>query len=400
MRRVLALILLAACGSAPPGEVDDCSRDLSLPGRVSTDILFVIDNSGSMEEEQARIAEELGTFVSVLLDSAVENDFQVGVITTDVTRNTLSCSGDETRFRAFEQAGILQTAKNLDGQILDPDGPRILRHDDPGFLTKFAALVGQGIVGSGQEMPLEAVRRALAAPENEGFLRPRARLLVVIVTDEDDCSDPTGTALALEPRCGDEPTCSSDADCGGEGIYCLPDGQERRCIPNTCDTAAGRAALAPVSTYVDFLRRLDDGDGGRREVSLAVIGPVDPSDLSPARCRSATDEAQGTGVRLGEAARAFGDAGLLASICSPSYGASLRDAAELVAAPHSIWLSDAPADGRLLLVEIERGDDAILCRLGDGFSYERDGTDARVTLEGRCRLQPGDRVTSRLFCAG
>src|SRR5688572_16567480 len=93
----LLLLLLSACGSAPPGEVDDCERTLALPSAVSTDILFVIDDSGSMAEEQDRIAGELGTFVSVLLDGPVEHDFQVGVITTGVSRNVATCGGDEPR---------------------------------------------------------------------------------------------------------------------------------------------------------------------------------------------------------------------------------------------------------------------------------------------------------------
>jgi hypothetical protein len=260
--------------------------------------------------------------------------------------------------------------------------------------------VGQGIAGSGQEMPLEAVKRAVVAPENEGFLRPGARLLVVIVSDEDDCSDPGGTAIALESPCGDEPACTDDASCGEQGVYCLPSNSGgRRCSVNSCDTAAGRAALAPVASYVDFLRSLPDGQGGQRDVSLAVIGPVDPTDLSPSRCRSDSDEAQGTGVRLQEAALAFGDSGLLASICSATYGESLRAAAELVAAPRSIQLKDAPKDGRLLQIDIRRGTSTVECRSGDGFSYEHTGTDAQVTFDGRCKLQPGDRIASRVFCA-
>src|SRR5690606_37751676 len=123
---------------------------------------------------------------------------------------------------------------------------------------------------------------------------------VVVVSDEDDCSDPGAEAIALG-SCPTNPGCTSDDDCEVEGAYCtLPaGGGERACLLNECETPAGRAALEPVERYVEFLRTLDDGTGrGRnRDVYLAVIGPIDPETEAPARCRSGADEAYGVGAR-------------------------------------------------------------------------------------------------------
>lgn len=409
----LLVAALAGCGigSAPEGVIESCESGLSLPPGVSTDILFVIDDSESMTEEQDKVVAELETFVSALLEGPVANDFQVGVVSTSVSRNVRACSDEgPAQLNLYPDAsGLLQSGKDDRGRPVDPDGPRILRWDDPDFLPSFRTLVRQGIRGSGQEMGLEAMRRALSAPlasgPNAGFLRPGSRLLVVVVSDEDDCSDPGGTALTLQPPCEDVP-CGSDESCGAEGVYCLGTDGDRQCQPNACETAAGRAKLEPVEAYVDFLRNLDDGTGkGRkRETFLAVIGAFGlDAPNEPERCALGSDEAQGIAVRYREAVSLMGDAGYADSICSASYGTALREIARLAGAPHVLELERAPADPRLLRVDVTHQDgESLRCRVGDGFTYEppASGQPARVVLDDRCRLRHGDRIQLKILCAG
>ncbi|HWV39450.1 MAG TPA: hypothetical protein VN033_13355 [Vulgatibacter sp.] len=409
----LLAAVLGGCGigAAPDGVIESCESSLSLPPGVSTDILFVIDDSESMTEEQDKVVAELETFVSVLLEGPVANDFQVGVVSTSVSRHVRACTdeGPPQLTHYPDASGRLQSGKDAKGRPVDPDGPRILRWDDPDFLPSFRTLVRQGIRGSGQEMGLEAMRRALSAPlssgPNAGFLRPGSRLLVVIVSDEDDCSDPSGTALTLQPPCEDVP-CASDAACGAEGSYCLGADGDRHCQPNACETAAGRAALEPVEAYVDFLLGLDDGTGqGRgRETFLAVIGAFGlEAPHPPERCAHGGDEAQGIAVRYREAVDLMGDRGYADSICGASYGTALREIARLAGAPHVLDLARPPADPRLLRIEITReGGETLRCRVGDGFRYEApaSGQPARVVLDDRCRLRHGDHVELKTLCAG
>ena len=47
------------------------------------DILFVVDNSGSMGEEQANLAENIGRFFNVLESDEVQANYRVGITTTD-----------------------------------------------------------------------------------------------------------------------------------------------------------------------------------------------------------------------------------------------------------------------------------------------------------------------------
>ncbi len=450
-----------SCGGAPAGVVDKCTEQVALPPSVTTDILFVIDNSDSMAEEQAKVVAQLRAFVDSLARGTVHNDFQIGVITTSVSINYLDACPPAGAQRLYEytgQSGRLQLGTDLDGKPVAASTRKLLSYQDPDLINQCSLLVGQGVAGSGQEMPFEAIRRAVSPPlidtatdavppGNRGLLRPGARLLVVVVSDEDDCSDATGTAIALQmPTCG--PACNADSDCTADGSYCLlvPGSKQRTCGVNACETVAGRAALTPVSSYVELLKHLDDGTGSgrKREVYLAVIGPVDGNG-KPARCHSSTDEANGAGVRDVQAVTAMGDHGLISSICADDYGATLQKIAELVREPQVLDLASDPADGHLVVVEIHRpgapgsdggaaggdgggesrdapgavsdggvpagdggggdgavvGETIITCRLGDGFSFAHATATApaRITMEGRCRLHYGDKVTVRLFCA-
>lgn len=411
------LSLFMACGGPPEGMVDDCASQLALPPSVSTDILFVIDNSGSMENQQAKVVAELERFVQTLADTPVKNDFQVGVITTGVSLHGVgTCSADaEPLLIEFpEESGRLQLGKDERGQVRPESTRRILSFDDPDLVEQFGMLVRQGIHGSGQEMGLEAIRLALSEPlisqdgdadppGNAGFLRPGSRLLVVIVSDEDDCSEPEKTRLVLRPICGD--ACVTDADCGGPGHYCVPDDDTGalRCEENVCETPEGRAQLEPVETYVEFLQSLDDGTGtGRqREVSLAVIGSVDEAG-NPERCVTETEHAYGTAVRYARAVELMEERGFIDSICRESFAETLERIAELVNAPQVIELPGSVLDGNLLRVTIRRPEqDPIQCTNDDGFTYEPAVGDAppRIVMDGRCRLRNRDALDVDFVCA-
>lgn len=407
MRRYcMALALmggLAACdvGGAPDGVITECTSQVALPPGVATDILFVVDDSGSMAEEQEKVAQQLESFVEVLASGPVAHDFRVALVTTGTTALVRTACGPDAAVtsRTYE-SGALQPA-TLPGEP-EGSGPTVLDHDDPDFLERFAALVRRGIDGSPQEMGLEAMRLALTDPSHD-FLRPGARLLVVVISDEDDCSDAHGAVTV--GSCPYLEGCVSDEDCETPGDYCtpLPHLDVRACVRNDCETAAGRALLEPVESYVDFLQGLDDGLGGKREAYLAVIGPVDPETDEPARCESENDEAWGVGVRYAEAVQSMGNRGSLASICADDYGPALAEIARLVQAPQVFTLQAAPPDGRLLVVRLDRADGSTqVCKHGEGFSFypPADGVPARVALEGPCRLRHGDRIDVDLICAG
>jgi hypothetical protein len=152
------------------------------------DVLFVVDNTASMVEEQPRFINALPAFVSTALEKKV--DLHVAVTTTGIQPASSTCPGGA----AGGEAGRFFPVDN--------SRERILTNRTPDLASK---LQGNAQVGqcASVEQGFEAVRRALSEPlvdgvddprtplpsdGNRGFLRDEAALVVVFVGDEDDHS--------------------------------------------------------------------------------------------------------------------------------------------------------------------------------------------------------------------
>ncbi len=155
--------------SDPNAVVTDSFEQLPSPA----DVLFVVDNSYSMMEEQANLGANLGAFLSFAQGQGV--DYQIAVTTTDV------------RAAPTGQHGQFVGAT------------RIITPGTPSKESVFQSNVNVGIDGSPDEQGFEGAYLALSpanlAGPNAGFLRPGAILAVVVVSDEEDQSvDPNNTA--------------------------------------------------------------------------------------------------------------------------------------------------------------------------------------------------------------
>ena len=136
---------------------EEVTEEFRVPDDVAIDVLFVIDNSGSMSDDQRLLADNFEDFIaSALADD--ELDVQIGVTTTDV----ISEGG---------AAGALVGS------------PPILSAQDQDALAQRVLV---GVDGTGLELGLEAMRLALEIPDNAGFIRSDAALAVIFVTDEED----------------------------------------------------------------------------------------------------------------------------------------------------------------------------------------------------------------------
>ncbi len=150
----------------PPGERLDVFQQTAVP---IVDILWVVDNSKSMAEEQQALAENFSYFYDYLLsiypDDDVERDgFHIGVISTDVY------------------------SEDHRGRLHGP----VISQATPGADDVFAENVRVGIDGKGDEQGFYAATLALGEPlistYNVGFLRSDAFLFLIFVSDEDDKS--------------------------------------------------------------------------------------------------------------------------------------------------------------------------------------------------------------------
>ena len=261
---VVTVLGIAASGCLERGlkPVNPCTRS-SVGQRIqvtnvdNVDLLFMIDNSNSMAEEQANLILELPRLVNVLAsgdrDADGMRDFNpvkslhVGVITSDMGAGPNT--GVPTCARGLGDDGILRSRSRLTTAPCMATYPSAVfefdreRGDNP---NDFAATVGCvaniGTGGCGFEQQLEASLKALtpvsasawtrpgytpprfvsadgipdstagqADGPNMGFLRPNSALAVVLVTDEEDCSvrdyglfvsgDPRFMSVPLNLRC-------------------------------------------------------------------------------------------------------------------------------------------------------------------------------------------------------
>jgi len=66
---LVALQGCSACDTVPSYALESCQASQVLPDKVQTDILFVVDDSGSMSDNQANLANSLGVFIAALAAS-------------------------------------------------------------------------------------------------------------------------------------------------------------------------------------------------------------------------------------------------------------------------------------------------------------------------------------------
>ena len=180
----------------PPKQPEECTK---------MDIVFIVDDSGSMEEEQNNLAVNFPKFVqkisSFKTKSGSKLDWRLAVTTT--ARN-LTYSVQVPGFGAMPM-----NEKGDDGAFRTGSGcggakPWIEMGDsNPEGTFQCRAKAGTG--GSSIEMPLEALKLSLvdrvAVGKNAGFLRPDALLAFVVLTDEDDCSRSDNNFTIQNDRC-------------------------------------------------------------------------------------------------------------------------------------------------------------------------------------------------------
>ena len=155
------------------------------------DVLWVVDNSGSMETSQTNLATNFPVFIQNFV--AKNLDFQMAVTTTDafVALPTMSPIYSPYRNSIFQGIPQAQLAKFRDGAWSNHSGVFVMNPDTPDLLNVFSTNITQGIDGWGDERPFQSLETALSSSYNSGFVRSNSFLAVIIITDEDDFSNPT-----------------------------------------------------------------------------------------------------------------------------------------------------------------------------------------------------------------
>ena len=372
---VLGMAMAAACGGddgddAPPGP-DGLTAVATIPAtpRRALDLLLVVDDSGSMGEEQRDFSQAIDALIhSIVRENRFLPDLHVGVVSTNVGTGGVEIGGCSTAAAPEGDDGQLQTngCTALQGaylsDALNPEGTRVPNYSGD-LVAALSCMVNLGTAGCGFESPLESMKRALSPGRNPGFLRPDAALGVLILTDEDDCSVLPGGAMFAEPN----GTVSSALGprtsfrCFEFGVQCDDDpdprafGTKSGCVPRT-----DSPYMPSVQPYIDFVRGLKASPSA--VVVAAIAGDVGPSRFAvvgadaedPTRpvlepsCTSVSGVAA-PALRLRSFLEGFPDRNLSSSICAsdrvPRLAPAVEDFADhLVGALGSPCIAQTLAD--------------------------------------------------------
>ncbi len=251
------------------------------------DILFVIDNSGSMREEQDNLITNFPGFASLIQNyttqSGVALDYRIAVTTAgrDVSYDITVPGFGTIPFTESGDNGDFRRGCGLTRPWIE--------RGDADVSGTFSCIANVGTGGPGAEMPLLGLEWSLnqrvADGTNAGFLRDDALLAVVMITDQDDCSR-NDDGFTID---GSKPTCFDPND----------------------------SNILPLSHYLSFLDGLKGARG--RWASSVIAG------IGPGSCTSSFGEAA-EATRMIDFVAQAGDNTVLSSICDGDLTSALRDA--------------------------------------------------------------------------
>lgn len=156
------------------------------------DILWIVDSSGSMAEEQSYLGTNFRSFIDSLALS--NSDFQLGVTTTDIcaSQNPSQVPMNERWCPTLDG----NSSAHLRGSLVGDAGKKVLKPTTSDLNTRFTNYAKVGTNGSGFEHGLKATEMAITKSLtglNEGLVRSDAFLAVIVVSDEED----DGIALGM-----------------------------------------------------------------------------------------------------------------------------------------------------------------------------------------------------------
>jgi hypothetical protein len=388
------------------------------------DLLLVVDDSSSMEDEQRALRREIPRLIRILTTGDVNDDglrdlerledLHVGVIRSDMGSGAYTssqCPGGRG-----EDGVLQQTSGVVPGVACESAYPPFVAfpaQSAEDVATAAQCLATVGTEGCSFEQPLEALLKALtpstAGPifaegrvghgdgANVGFLREDAVLVVVLLTDEDDCSSPDDRLYQIDGgpfpravpgrRSGRQPHAAA-----GPPLRELP----RRAVPRRalCRRPAGaahtRGGACGRGGHAGGSERRVPARWRLRRAARRAAMQERPDPDAPASLVAACTREEGTLtssatparriVRVAEALRAGGGQVVLESICR----ADELGRADYSSLATGLLAPIAAALGETCLATPLRRlpDDSVRCQM-----------DETLTLGQRCDAVPGRTLT-------
>ncbi|HLK88593.1 MAG TPA: hypothetical protein VKZ18_01790 [Polyangia bacterium] len=291
------------------------------PFGANVDILFMIDDSSEMSEMQGKLYDQLPLFVQALQGLPTQPSLHVAVVDSDLgapgdSTSSLGCTkaGDQGQFQSAP-SGTCTATTLTSGATFISDVDDMPNYTDASLSDVLQCIALLGDRGCGFEHQLASIDRALgadglgAAPSvNAGFLRPNAYLVIVMLTNEDDCSAPADTTIyslngyqqnisnpdgpIANYRCNGGPRgahyCQDPANgnawmvpplappADAQGPSTAPTLDLANCVDNEQPpTGTGTSALTPVSKFINDIKSLKP-DPDNQILVAAIAGPAVP----------------------------------------------------------------------------------------------------------------------------
>lgn len=288
-----SVFFLTGCGEVAPtfSILPESDVFYQSPNNINNklDILWVIDNSGSMAEEQANLTSNFNSFISTFSQKGY--DFKIAVTVSDAWRAPYINQPTLAKFRD----GTDQTSHT---------GQFVLTPSTPNLTNTFVTNAMQGTAGSGDERAFQSFKTSLNSSLNANFVRPDGFLAIIIVSDEDDFSTDGSSSLNHN--------------------YNSP-------------------ALHTVTSYVNYLDTLTQSTGAFRRYSVSAITIKDNTCL---QANQATGGIMGTRyINIATQTN-----GVVGDLCAASYAATLNEIQNRIAELSTqFFLSRVPVESTIVV---------------------------------------------------
>ena len=324
----------------------DVNRDI--------DILFLIDKSPTMDDEQAALTANFPRFMQILsqIEGGLPN-VHIGVISQDIgaggftVGGNCSGAGDDGRLLATPRVpGCSPPTASFIEDIEGAGGARIKNYSGT-LEDTFSCIATLGPDGCGFEQHLGSLQKALVGnANNAGFLRRDAYLAIIIISDEDDC---TAHDRELYNASNAQVGPLADFRCFEWGWEC-DEGtldRTREGVYTNCKPRRDSPYLSHPDEFVDAIKALKDDP--KKVIVSVIFGPSattpDPvvpattvkldTSTTPARAvvqPSCTNGKQNAFPmpRLWHFAQQFPDRHSFYSLCNNDLGAGLAQIGQLI----------------------------------------------------------------------
>lgn len=302
-------------------ELTDSFQDFERPGKV--DLWFVVSDGEAMPGTQEALADAVPALGSTI-DEA-ELDARAAVSTMDV---------DQSPGLAPIMGGAEDCEDNLE---------RVATSGEEDWIQTLQCNLLQGDEGDRRPRPMDVTRQSLVEEPSsiEEFRRDDARLVVLMVTEQDDCS---GEAFEDDPDTGIRDLCNWQRDELGDVDEWVEEIRETAVVEEGVSLAAFSGPPAEV-TY-------EEGES---------VSPVCSSTLGNAY----------PAPRIRQAARAFGNQGIFESICVFDFFDPIEAVADELVVRDEVTLcaSEPMAHEPLAVRGVDADGEATDLAFGEGFRF-------------------------------